>query len=104
VKIFDILRRKACRKKAGARGSENQGPEEEVEIRRQKLALLTGREKECFLLLLKGYTMKETAKFMGVTLPTINTHTNSIHKKLEVKSRAQLIIQYRDLAEEGAKK
>ncbi|WP_043923049.1 response regulator transcription factor [Leadbettera azotonutricia] len=104
MKIFDILRRRTCRKKAGARGAENQGPEEEVEIRRQKLALLTGREKECLLLLLKGHTMKETAKLMGVTLPTINTHTNSIHKKLGVKSRAQLIIQYRDLAEEGTKK
>ncbi|AEF83107.1 conserved domain protein [Leadbettera azotonutricia ZAS-9] len=56
------------------------------------------------MLLLKGHTMKETAKLMGVTLPTINTHTNSIHKKLGVKSRAQLIIQYRDLAEEGTKK
>jgi len=62
----------------------------------ERLALLTPRERELFLLLLEGYTLKESAKQLSVKYSTANTHMTGIYKKLDVHSRAELIIQYRD--------
>lgn len=62
----------------------------------QRLALLTPREHDLFLLLLEGYTLKEAAKQLSVKYSTANTHITGIYKKLNVKSRAELIIRYRD--------
>lgn len=60
------------------------------------LALLTPRERELFLLLLEGYTLKESARQLSVKYSTANTHMTSVYKKLNVNSRAELIIRYRD--------
>lgn len=65
----------------------------------ERLALLTLREREFFLLLLEGYTLKESAKRLNVKYSTANTHMTGIYKKLGVHSRAELIIQYRDTVE-----
>ncbi len=64
---------------------------------------LTARETEVFRLLLEGYTLKETADLLGVKSSTVNTHTTSIYKKLNVTSRAELIIRYRDYEKENTK-
>lgn len=61
-----------------------------------KLSTLTAREYEAFLLLLEGYTLKFCAEKMGVKYSTANTYQNSIYKKLGVKKRARLIIEYKD--------
>ena len=61
-----------------------------------RIALLTPREHELFLLLLEGYTLKESAKQLSIKYSTANTHMTGIYKKLEVNSRAELIIRYRD--------
>ncbi len=61
----------------------------------RRLAFLTPRERELFLLLLEGFTLKESAKQLSVQYSTANTHMTSIYKKLQVKSRAELIIRYR---------
>lgn len=62
----------------------------------ERLALLTPRERDLFLLLLEGYTLKESAKRLSVKYSTANTHMTGIYKKLNVNSRAELIIRYRD--------
>jgi DNA-binding CsgD family transcriptional regulator len=61
-----------------------------------RLALLTPREHELFLLLLEGYTLKEAADRLSVKYSTANTHMTGVYKKLNVNSRAELIIRYRD--------
>lgn len=61
-----------------------------------KLTLLTPRERELFLLLVEGYTLKESAKRLDIKYSTANTHMTGIYKKLNVNSRAELIIGYRD--------
>lgn len=62
----------------------------------ERLSLLTPRERDLFLLLLEGYTLKESAKQLSVKYSTANTHMTGIYKKLNVNSRAELIIRYRD--------
>lgn len=59
-------------------------------------AKLTTREADVFRLLVEGYTLKECAQKLEIKYSTINTHMTSIYKKLNVKSRAELIIRYRD--------
>lgn len=62
----------------------------------ERIALLTPRERDLFLLLLEGYTLKESANRLSVKYSTANTHMTGIYKKLNVGSRAELIIRYRD--------
>jgi DNA-binding CsgD family transcriptional regulator len=66
----------------------------------QHVALLTPREYDLFLLLLEGYKLKESAKQLSVKYSTANTHMTAIYKKLNVNSRAELIIRYRDAAKQ----
>jgi len=58
---------------------------------------LTPREKEAFYILLEGYSIKETAKQLNIKYSTANTYQTAIYKKLNVHSRAELIINFRDL-------
>jgi DNA-binding CsgD family transcriptional regulator len=65
------------------------------EEQRERFFRLTPREHELCLLLLEGYTLKESAHRLSVKYSTANTHMTGIYKKLGVKSRAELIIKYR---------
>jgi DNA-binding CsgD family transcriptional regulator len=67
-------------------------PTEEGRLKR--IMSLTPREHDLFLLLLEGFTLKESAKQLSVKYSTANTHMTSIYKKLNVNSRAELIINY----------
>jgi DNA-binding CsgD family transcriptional regulator len=67
------------------------------EGRQKKIMSLTPREHDLFLLLLEGFTLKESAKQLSVKYSTANTHMTSIYKKLNVNSRAELIINYHDI-------
>jgi DNA-binding NarL/FixJ family response regulator len=60
---------------------------------------LTPREKETFFILLEGYSLKEAAKQLEVEYSTVNTYQTAIYRKLCVNSRAELIINYRDICE-----
>lgn len=60
---------------------------------------LTPREKEAFFILLGGYSLKETAKQLEIGYSTANTYQTAIYRKLHVNSRAELIINYRDICE-----
>lgn len=66
--------------------------------KRSRFATLTKRERETCLLLLEGYTMKDTAEMLGIKYSTVNTHMTELYKKLAVGSRAELIIRYKDIA------
>lgn len=62
---------------------------------KEQVALLTPRENDLFILLLEGFTLKESANQLDIKYSTANTHITSIYKKLQVNSRAELIINYR---------
>ncbi len=62
----------------------------------KKISMLTPREYELYLLLVEGYTLKECASKLSIKYSTVNTHMTSIYKKLEVNTKAELIIKYRN--------
>lgn len=64
--------------------------------REKLLALLTKRERELLSLLLEGCTLKAAASALCVQYSTANSHMTSLYRKLEVNSRAELIIRYRE--------
>ncbi|MDP4153764.1 MAG: LuxR C-terminal-related transcriptional regulator [Bacillota bacterium] len=66
-----------------------------------RLSKLTQRESDTFYLLLQGYTLKETAKLLGVKYSTANTHMTELYRKLGVNSRAELIINYKGCHKSG---
>lgn len=53
---------------------------------------LSNRESEVGALVTKGFSNKETAEHLFVTEKTVKFHLTNIYKKLNIKSRAQLII------------
>ena len=57
------------------------------------------QRKETFFILLGGYSLKETAEQLKIGYSTVNTYQTAIYKKLNVNSRAELIINYRDMCE-----
>lgn len=61
------------------------------------LSRLTPRERDLYLLLLEGFTLKESAKQLSIKYSTANSHMSGIYKKLRVNSRAELIINYRGI-------
>ena len=62
-----------------------------------RVKALSPREYEAYLILLEGFTLRYAAEHMGIKYPTANTYVNAIYRKLGVASRAQLIINYRDV-------
>jgi DNA-binding CsgD family transcriptional regulator len=62
---------------------------------------LTPREYDVYRLLVEGYTLKECAKELSVKYSTVNTHMTSLYKKLGVSTRAELIINYRGINDQG---
>ncbi len=71
----------------------------EPETDRERLDLLTPREREVFDLLLKGMKMKEAAQALHVQPTTISFHTTSLYKKLDIHNRAQLFLRYGQMGE-----
>lgn len=57
-----------------------------------KFDLLTQREREVARLLASGRSHKETARLLGVAPATVRNQTQSIYKKLSVRSRAGLVM------------
>ncbi|MEW9053514.1 MAG: response regulator transcription factor [Neobacillus sp.] len=68
-------------------------PEErEEKVVENKESLLTERENEVLLCLVKGMNNKEIAKTLFISDKTVKIHVSNIFKKLEVKSRSQVVI------------
>lgn len=50
---------------------------------------LTKREREVLALLARGTTYDETARLLGISLGTVQSHVKSLYRKLEVSSKAE---------------
>jgi len=72
------------------------------EEKEARVAGLTERETDTFLLLVEGFTLNEISEHLGIKYSTANTHMSGIYKKLGVNSRAELIINYRDFIKPAA--
>lgn len=55
------------------------------------LERLTCREKEILLLRVTGYTRPDIAEELGITVSTVKTHLESIHRKLAVSNQVGLV-------------
>jgi DNA-binding NarL/FixJ family response regulator len=55
-----------------------------------ELDLLTPREREVLRLLARGYTYKEIARRLEVSVKTVETHVSSVLRKLQLSSRHEL--------------
>jgi DNA-binding CsgD family transcriptional regulator len=71
--------------------------------KQERIAQLTPREYDLYLLLLEGFTLKESAERLLIKYSTANTHMSGVYRKLGVKSRAQLIINYRYVSIENTR-
>ncbi len=58
---------------------------------------LSAWETDVYLLLLEGYTVKETAQKLSMDYFAAFKYKKSILKKLHVDTRAELIMNYRDI-------
>ena len=64
-----------------------------------KNSILTNREKEVFELLVLNKSTKEIADFLGISEKTVRNHISNAIKKLEVKGRAQAVVELLKLGE-----
>jgi DNA-binding CsgD family transcriptional regulator len=55
---------------------------------------LSPREKEILVLLLKNFTLRQISLDLHISYNTVNTHYNSIYRKLGVSSRGELLTKY----------
>jgi DNA-binding NarL/FixJ family response regulator len=55
-----------------------------------ELDLLTPREREVMQHLARGYTYKEIARRLDISVKTVETHTSSVLRKLQLSSRHEL--------------
>ena len=55
-----------------------------------ELDQLTGREREVLRLIAQGYTYKETARELYISVKTVESHVSSVLRKLQLSSRHQL--------------
>ena len=61
--------------------------------------ILTAREQEVFELLVLNKSTKEIADFLGISEKTVRNHISNTMQKLEVKSRAQAVVELLKLGE-----
>ena len=64
-----------------------------------KNSILTNREKEVFELLVLNKSTKEIADFLGISEKTVRNHIYNSIQKLEVKVRAQAVVELLKLGE-----
>lgn len=54
---------------------------------------LTGRETDTLRLIARGYSYKEVADMLGVSVSTIQTHIKHMYRKLSVNSRSEAVFE-----------
>ena len=62
-----------------------------------ELEKLSARENEVFALLLTDKTLLQIAEELFISYSSAHFHCKNIYKKLEVSSRKELLIKYKDL-------
>jgi DNA-binding NarL/FixJ family response regulator len=55
-----------------------------------ELDQLTAREREVMRLIARGYTYKEVARELSISIKTVETHVSSVLRKLQLSTRHQL--------------
>ena len=70
---------------AFATGTAQQSPPLDPELDQ-----LTGREREVLRLIARGYTYKEIARELFISIKTVETHVSSVLRKLQLSTRHQL--------------
>lgn len=66
----------------------------EAAPRDRAAASLTEREAEILSRLAKGYSNKEIADLLSISLETVRTHLRHIYEKLHVHSRTEAVVKY----------
>jgi DNA-binding NarL/FixJ family response regulator len=61
---------------------------------RDEALRLTSREEEVLVLLSKGYSNKEIADRIGLSVDTVRSHLKHIYEKMHVRSRTEAVIRY----------
>lgn len=56
-------------------------------------SILTNREREVFLLLIKNNTTNDIADILEISEKTVRNHISNVIQKLGVKGRAQAVIE-----------
>jgi len=64
-----------------------------------KKGILTTREQEVFELLVLNKSTKEIAEFLGISEKTVRNHISNAMQKLDVKGRAQAVVELLKLGE-----
>ena len=62
----------------------------EVTDRDDELDLLSAREQEVMRLIARGYTYKETASELFISIKTVETHVSAVLRKLQLSNRNEL--------------
>lgn len=57
---------------------------------------LSPKETEVCELLLRGYTLRQTAAMMEVAYPTANTYCTALYRKLDINSRTELTLLFKE--------
>jgi DNA-binding NarL/FixJ family response regulator len=83
--------------KLARRKTEIQYIEKEREINVAENDILTGRENEILVCIIKGYSNKEIADKLFVSENTVKKHLNNIYSKLGVSRRTQAISKAKEL-------
>jgi DNA-binding CsgD family transcriptional regulator len=63
-----------------------------IDIARSRVERLTPREREVFILMVRGLLNKQIAYELGTTVRTIKAHRKMVLLKCEVRSVAELVI------------
>jgi DNA-binding CsgD family transcriptional regulator len=66
---------------------------------KEKLHQLTPRQNEVLQLIISGKSNKEIIELMFIEPSTLKTHINKIYKALEIKTRKELRIKYKNYTE-----
>ena len=59
---------------------------------------LSPREMEVCVMLLEGFTMRQTAAALSLAYPTVNTYCVSLYRKLYINSRTELMVKFGEYA------
>lgn len=66
--------------------------------------MLTAREKEALSLVARGFTDREIAELLAISLSTARKHRENVQRKLDLHKSAQLTVHYLEHCMPRAKK
>ena len=76
---------------AVAHHNETRGLKSKIDAVRARIAALTPREREVFLLVIRGNPNKQIANALGCTERTIKAHRHRVMEKMQVRSLPELV-------------